>query len=253
VDWSWPEALAQYEACGTFLFPHGGGMQMDAFKKAKASGDLPASVGIQDTTDACQMHALRRTGMVHVVTGFTRFNGLDISMISRSIHDGRRMAFAVAEVYKKYIPGFAKAFVAGTATNLGVRVSRCLDGEFIFKKEMMAAGARASDAIGRAVGWDNVVKHPGKNAWGAQVCRSDSFDIPYRCLLPRRVEGLLMGAGRSVSTDNPWLLRTMVQTMVVGQGAGVAAAVAARAEVPARGVDMGAVKKELVRQGVNLS
>ena len=253
VDWSWPEALAQYEDCGTFLFPHGGGMQMDAFKKAKASGDLPARVGIQDTTDACQMHALRRTRMVHVVTGFTRFDGLDIAQINRSIHDGRRMAFTVAEVYKKYIPGFAHAFVAGTAANLGVRVSRCLDGDFVFKAEMMKAGTRVPDAVGRGVAWDNVVKHPGKGAWAAQVCRTDSFDIPYRCLLPKRVDGLVTGAGRSVSTDNPWLLRTMTQTMVVGQGAGAAAAVAARAGVAPRGVHIGAVQTELRKQGVELS
>ncbi|MBT4820225.1 MAG: FAD-dependent oxidoreductase, partial [Lentisphaerae bacterium] len=42
VDWTLPEALAQYDECGTFLFPHGGGMQMDAFKQAKANGDLPS-------------------------------------------------------------------------------------------------------------------------------------------------------------------------------------------------------------------
>ena len=97
------EALAQYDDCGTFLFPHGGGMQMDAFKQAKASGELPATIGIQDTTDACQMHALRQTGVVHVITGFTHFDGLDAERITRSIADGRRMAFVVTEVYRKYI------------------------------------------------------------------------------------------------------------------------------------------------------
>ena len=252
VDWSLAEALAQYDDCGTFLFPHGGGMQMDAFKRARASGELPATIGIQDTTDACQMHALRQTGIVHVITGFTHFNGLDADQISRSIHDGRRMAFTVAEVYKKHIPGFANAFVAGTAANLGVRTSRYLDGDFLFIAEMMQAGVRQPDAIGRIVGWDSVVKHSGPNAWGSQVCRADSSDVPYRCLLPRRVDGLLMGAGRSISTDNPSLLRVMVHTMVVGQGAGVAAAVAAKTGATPRQVAIEAVQAELRRQGVVL-
>jgi hypothetical protein len=250
VDWTLSEALAQYDDCGTFLFPHGGGMQMDAFQRAKASGELPATIGLQDTTDACQMHALRQTGVVHVITGFTHFNGLDAELISRSIHDGRRMAFTVAEVYTKYLPGFAHAFVAGTAANLGVRASRYLDGDFVFTSAMMQAGVRQPDAIGRAVGWDHLVKHQGPNAWGAQVCRADAFEVPYRCLLPKAIDGLLMGAGRSISTDNPFLLRVMAHTMVVGQGAGVAAAVAAKTGRTPRQVEITSVQAELRRQGV---
>jgi hypothetical protein len=44
VDWTVEEALAQYDDCGTFLFPHGGGMQLQALQQAVASGDLPARV-----------------------------------------------------------------------------------------------------------------------------------------------------------------------------------------------------------------
>jgi hypothetical protein len=252
VDWSLDEALAQYADCGTFLFPHGGGMQMDAFKRAKADGALPATIGIQDTTDACQMHALRQTGMVHVITGFTHFDGLDAEQISRSVMDGRRMAFTVAEVYRTYIPGFARAFVAGTAANLGVRTSRYLDGDFVFTAGMMEAGARHSDSVGRFVGYDHVVKHAGPNAWGSQVCHIDSSDLPYRCLLPRGIDGLIMGAGRSISTDNPFLLRVMAHTMVVGQAAGTAAAVAARTGTAPRQADIVEIQAELRRQGVTV-
>ena len=252
VDWTLADALAQYEDCGTFLFPHGGGMQMDAFKRAKASGELPARIGIQDTTDACQMHALRQTGVVHVITGFTRFDGLDADRISRSILDGRQMTFTVAEVYRKYMPGFAQAYVAGTAANLGVRASRYLDGDFALTREMLQAGARQPDAVGRVVGYDHVVKHPGPNAWGSQVCHTDYSDLPYRCLVPREIDGLLMGAGRSISTDNPSLLRVMAHTMVVGQAAGTAAAVAVQAGVTPRQVEIGAVQAALRRQGVEL-
>jgi hypothetical protein len=250
IDWTLGEALAQYEDCGTFLFPHGGGMQMDAFKRARAAGELPGSIGIQDTTDACQMHALRQTGIVHVITGFTHFNGLDADLISRSVMDGRRMAFRVAEVYRQYIPGFARAFIAGTAANLGVRSSRYLDGEFVLTADMMKSGVRQPDAVGRVVGYDNVVKHPGANAWGMAMNHAEASDLPYRCLLPRGVDGLLMGAGRSVSTDDPFRLRVMVHTMVVGQAAGTAAAVAARTGVTPRAVSLEAVQKELVKAGV---
>ncbi len=252
VNWSLDEALAQYDDCGTFLFPHGGGIQMDAFQRAKADGALPARIGIQDTTDACQMHALRQTGVVHVITGFTHFDGLDAERLSRSILDGRQMAFTVAEVYRDYVPGFANAFVAGTAANLGVRTSRFLDGDFVFTATMMRAGVRHRDAVGRFVGYDHIVKHPGPKAWGSHVCHRESSDLPYRCLLPRNIDGLIVGTGRSISTDNPSLLRVMAHTMIVGQAAGVAAAVAANAGVAFSDVDITTVKAELRRQGVTI-
>lgn len=250
VDWSTEEALAQYEECGTFLFPHGGGIQLDLFQQAKARGDLPARIGVHDTTDACQMHALRRTGVVHVITGFVRFDGLAADMIGRSMTDGRRMAFTLAEVYSKYVPGFENAYVTGTAVNLGVRASRFPDGDFKFTAGMMRAGTHQPDAVGRAVGWDNVVKHHGANAWGAQVCRSDTFDLPLRCLLPGDVSGLVMGAGRSVSSEDPYLLRVMAHTLMVGQAAGTVAAVAVERNQSPHELDPAAVRAELRRQGV---
>jgi hypothetical protein len=252
VDWSLAEALAQYNDCGTFLFPHGGGMQMDAFKKAKASGELPDTIGIQDTTDACQMHAMRQTGIVHIITGFTHFNGLDAEKITRSIMDGRRMAFIVAGVYKKYLPGFANAFVAGTAANLGVRTSRYIEGDFVLNAEMLKAGSRQSDVVGCIVSCDSIVKHTGANAWASQVCHDESSDLPYRCLLPKNVDGLLMGAGRSISIENPFLLRVMVHTMIIGQGAGTAAAVAVKTGKTPQTIDVAAIQTELRRQGVAL-
>ena len=251
VNWSAAEALAQYDDCGTFLFPHGGGMQLEAFQRARADGALPERVGSQGEVDACQMHALCRTGMVHVVTGFTHFDGLDIGRITTSIHDGRDMAFAVAEVYRRYLPGFSKAYVAGTGANLGVRTSRYLDGDFVLTSEMMQAGVRQQDGVGRLVGWDHLILHRGERAWGCQVLRDDGFDLPYGCLLPRRVEGLVMGAGRSASVSNPSLLRVMVHTMAVGQAAGAAAAAAARAGTTPRAIGAGAVREVLHQQGVS--
>ena len=250
VDWTLAEALAQYDDCGTFLFPHGGGMQMEAFSRAKANGDLPATVGIQDTTDACQMHLLRSTGMAHIITGFTHFDGLDAERISRSVVDGRRMAFVVSGVYRQYIPGFADAFVDGTATTLGIRTSRYLAGDYQMTEADLRAGSRHADCVGRFVGYDNVRKHAGPNAWASQICHDDSSDLPRRALLPAGLDGLVMGAGRSISIANPSALRVMVHTMVVGQGAGTIAAVAAATGQTPRSVDIAAVQAELRRNGV---
>ena len=252
VEWTLQEALAQYDDCGTLLFPHGGGMQMELLKRARANGDLPDQIGSHNTLDACQMHALRHTGIVHVVTGFTVFDGLDVALINEGITSGRQMTFAVARVLREYIPGFADAFVVGTAANLGVRTSRWIAGDLVMTRAMAQPGVRFEDAVGRAVGNNHETRHRGENAWGVQAMHPDSFDLPYRCLLPKDVDGLIMGAGRSVSAETPWLLRVMVHTMMVGQAAGAAAAVAARAEATPRNVDLAVLQAELGRQGVDL-
>jgi hypothetical protein len=252
VDWTLAEALQQYAECGTFLFPHGGGMQMAAFRRAREDGALPPAIGLHDTTDACQMHLLRRNRTAHVITGFARFDGLDPERLSRSVVDGRRMAFRVAEVYRRYIPGFAEAFVCGVAANLGVRFSRRIEGQALLTRTLTAPGTRAADAIGRCVSYSHVTKHPGKGAWSAQVMGEGTFDVPLGCLVPKGVDGLVIGAGRSASTEEFWLLRVMVTTMVVGQGAGVTAAVCARTGAVPRVADLAKVQTELRRQGVCL-
>lgn len=230
VEWTLEDVLHQYDECGTFLFPHGGGMQMKAFQQAKEDGVLPEKVGVYDTTDACQMHGMKKNGIVHVITGYVNFDGLNPALISQAINDGRHLAFVIADIYRKYIPGFENSYVAGVAENLGVRSSRWLDGDFVFNEEMMTAGTRFEDAVGKLVPYRNIIKHPGKNAWGVQVMGDDTFDLPLRCLLPRNIKGLIMGSGRSISATNPLLLRVMVHAMTVGQAAGMVAGVASKQE-----------------------
>ena len=76
--------------------------------------------------------------------------------------------------------------------------------------------------------------------------------VPLRCLLPRGVENLLIGSGRSASCEPAELLRVMPATMIVGQGAGVAAAVAAKDGTPLPEVDLRSVHAALEDQGVAL-
>jgi len=252
VDWSFEEAYQQYQETGTFLFPHGGGMQLEVIKQGIASGEYKTTLGVHHTLDAFQMHAIRDLGVVHMITGFVEIHDLDVARISRAMADGKKVAFYATDFFRKHVPGFEGACVIGTADDLGMRITRWIDGEFVFTEEMKTKPTRFADTIGRGVVQHDVVKSKAPGAWGAQTFTDETFDIPYRCLLPRQVEGLLMGAGRSISASNPSLLRVMALTMVVGQGAGVAAAISAREGCPPRDVSITSVQEELTRQGVDL-
>jgi hypothetical protein len=76
-----------------------------------------------------------------------------------------------------------------------------------------------------------------------------TLEIPYGSLVPQTLEGLL-AAGRNLSCDsqahNP--LREVPECWVLGQGAGVAAALAARQNVAARDVPLAALQETLRRQ-----
>jgi len=252
VDWTFEQAHQHYRQTGTFLFPHGGGIQLDLIQRGVKSGEYRTSYGLYDGVDALQMHAIRELSVVHMVTGMTDIDDLDVNKITQAMTDGKRMAFCVTDYFRKHVPGFERAYVAATADDLGMRATRWIDGDFTFETEMRERATRFADAIGRGVVQRNYVRHPGPGAWGVQSLTDETFDIPYRCLLPRRIDGLLMGSGRSVSAANPLLLRVMAHTMVVGQGAGVGAALSCRQGVPPREVDVAALQRELRRQGVDL-
>ena len=80
-----------------------------------------------------------------------------------------------------------------------------------------------------------------------------SYDIPYRCLVPRDVENLLV-AGKCVSTDRDAYLRYLHQTMVTGQAAGVAAALCVKKGITPRELekDVSELQDTLLKQGAIL-
>ena len=75
-------------------------------------------------------------------------------------------------------------------------------------------------------------------------------ETPYRCMLPKAVEGLLV-ACRSASTTNEanYEFRVMRNMKRIGEAAGIAAALCARMDTTPRGLDVKLVQKELYKSG----
>ena len=81
----------------------------------------------------------------------------------------------------------------------------------------------------------------------------DGYEIPYRCLLPKGVQGLIV-AGRCISSDQPafesW--RSMAPCMSLGEAAGTAAALSALKGVEPKELDIKCLQQQLVRQGAEI-
>lgn len=153
----------------------------------------------------------------------------EVEALSRSL-----MAKHLA-VYREHAPGFKNAFLMLSAPQMGARHARRLVGANAVLRAQWDAGTVFADEIGVSP------------SLGPQF---PNISIPYGCLVPERLDGIL-AAGRHIACDSNShaFLREIPQCWVTGQAAGVAAAVAANSGVRPRDVDVGAVQKELLRQG----
>jgi len=141
--------------------------------------------------------------------------------------EGRRAVVTGLEYVKARMPGMEEAFLVDTSSQVGVRETRRIIGDYTLTKEDQVGGRRFDDAIS-----------------------SSLFDIPYRCLIPRGVDNLLVG-GRCISTTHEAQgpIRNIPPCMVTGQAAGVAVALAAKMGIQPRKLDHERVVDELVEQG----
>lgn len=145
------------------------------------------------------------------------------------------------EYLRQAVPGaFANSYLYDIAPQLGTRCSRRLVGEYVMTANDFAFARQHQDVI----------------AWHSTICQLNDcgpVEIPYRSILPKKVENLLC-PGRHLSADNvaiDWL-NLIPQCVGTGQAAGVAAAVAAADGVSVRNVDIAKVQDILVEQNVPL-
>lgn len=190
-------------------------------------------------------------------------NGLVEGSLTEGIIKGRENADNLVEWYRENVPGFQKCRLAASAQILGIRETRRITGEYVLTVEDYDARASFEDEIGRNANPLDV--HASRCDKGCQDSSyglerqqqyppGESYGIPYRCLIPRRLENVLV-AGRCVSTDRLMhgSMRVMPGCFVTGQAAGVAAAMAARKTGGAvRDIDTGELRETLTGQGAYL-
>ena len=149
-------------------------------------------------------------------------------------------------------PGFEKAHLIKMSHQAEVRATRRIIGDYVLTKEDCISGRKFHDTIavtpprGDHLGPGSALNHMPPSA-------VIMHGIPYRCLLPLNVEGLLT-AGRCISTEfeafqgHP----SIPGCMLLGQAAGVAAALAARDEIVPRKVDVTTLQNRLIEMGAEL-
>ena len=162
-----------------------------------------------------------RYGVVQF-THMYEYNPLKASEITAATIEGRRQMNEAFGLLKKHDPDFCDLELIGSSGVLGVRESRRIIGEYYLTDEDIFGGRHFDDDVTEVC--FGVDTHP-KNG-RAQVCyKAQPFGIPFRCLIPRGVDGLLV-AGRCISGSHLAMAayRVTGDCCAMGEAAGKAAA-----------------------------
>ncbi|MFB3826202.1 MAG: FAD-dependent oxidoreductase [Bryobacteraceae bacterium] len=151
----------------------------------------------------------------------------------------------VQEMRKK--PGMETLYLMQTATCIGVRETRRILGEYVLTEKQAMEGKRFPDVI--AISSNPFPSYRGKRYF----LQHEGFDVPYGCLVPKKVDGLVL-SGRCISCEQaPFQsARSMAPAMAIGHASGCAAALAATRGVPPRKLDVKALQKLLLSQKAEL-
>ncbi len=149
----------------------------------------------------------------------------DIATLSDATVRSRKEAFEVMEAHKK-IPGYEDVFTVFTGPRLGIREGRRVFGLYRLCDDDILTGQRFEDGICLVTAGVDVHKLKADDTLDcSRGYRSKPYHIPYRCLVARDCENLLL-AGRCLSGDfYPHASYRMMGNMAAtGEAAGFAAA-----------------------------
>ena len=230
VDWDrYQQALQDRGALSaegeTWLQSHapGAGAFMPWVREAWEAGEFRI-VGTVDDFATLEVSVKPPKGNSGLVRARTRVNGNfhpgDGLALSRIDQKMRAYIYEFAEFLRQGVPGFENAHLHVTSPFTHSRGGKSIDSVYMVSGEDVDHAARFDDVV--------YIYYDDKKA--------AECDIPYRMMLPRKVEGLL-AAGKSAMKRGPQF-RQRYSCQLMGQAAGVAAALAVRHGVEPREIDV---------------
>ncbi|PLR78687.1 FAD-dependent oxidoreductase [Bacillus sp. V3-13] len=191
-----------------------------------------------------------------VLVNCTRVQGLDgtdVFDLSKGEKEGRKQVLMMAEFLQNKIPGFEKASISAVGSQIGIRETRRIEGLYTLTLEDAITGKKYRDTIALS-GYPIDIHDPtGKGVQANDIEGDGSYGIPFRCLVPKIIDNLLVG-GRCISTTHEALATTRLSPscMATGQAAGTAAALSIIDNVSPRDLDITRLRNYLIENGVVL-
>ena len=177
-------------------------------------------------------------------------DGTDALQLSAGEVEGRRQVREFFAFLRAEMPGFENAYLLEIAPQVGIRETRRLLGRAVLTEDEVLGCADVDDAIGvNAWPLEQHVAGDVKWRWPAEGSRGYN-QLPWRMLLPQGVPNLLV-AGRcaSMNAAAQSAARVSGACFVMGQAAGLGAALALQAGSAPADIDVAALQRGLQAQG----
>jgi hypothetical protein len=179
-------------------------------------------------------------------------DGTDPVALSRATVELTAQCARIGEFLKKNVPGFENSYYVPAAIP-GVRESRNIHGRYELTDADVLEGRKFDDTIGQVCFPVDIHAPESSQAIFHQIGGDGTFDIPFRSMLPLNLNNLVV-AGRCVSATHVahGATRNMAPCLVMGEAAGIAAAMASKARTKVADLDVKALQSQLLENNVYL-
>jgi 2-polyprenyl-6-methoxyphenol hydroxylase-like FAD-dependent oxidoreductase len=186
-------------------------------------------------------------------TRVTKVLGTNVWDLTYAEIESRKQMVQIANFLREYVPGFEKTYIAQSGATIGVRETRRIIGEYVLTADDILNAKKFPDTIAHATYPIDIHNPKGKGTIIKKVPLNEYYDIPLRCLIPLKVENLLV-AGRCISgtSEAQAAYRVMPTCVATGQAAGVCAALASLKNQYPRLLPADQIQKELTKQGAQI-
>lgn len=218
------------------------------YLEARAAGriDCPRN-------DVLWFHTMRDDEIHFNTTRIINSDATNAEDLTRAEIDSRRQVAQYVRWFVSDIPGFESAHLQMTAAQIGVRESRRVVGEYMLTAEDLLSARKFDDCIARGSYPVDIHDPDGGGTVLKHLQPGESYDIPYRCLVPKDVDNLLI-AGRPISSTHEAhsAIRVMPIAAAIGEAAGTAAAMCVKNNTIPRKLAVEELRRTLLAQGANL-
>lgn len=166
-------------------------------------------------------------------------SGLNNRDLSKAQSQGHKMAWQIHQLLKNKIPGFENSYISNTATQIGVRETRRIVGEYTLTGLDIVNAVKFEDKIARGNYPIDIHDPTGSGGQMIRIKDGEHYDIPFRSLIPKNIDNLLV-AGRCISATHEAQasIRITATCSAMGEATGVASTLCLENNISPKNLDI---------------
>lgn len=192
------------------------------------------------------------------MTNVIDVDATDVRQLTKAEVVCRKQIEEIIPFLRNYAPGYENCYLLTTAQNVGVRETRHFKGLYTLTSEDILEAKVFDDWIATKNYFNfdiHNLKGPGLDRNGVQKHfeSKGKYTIPYRACIPAKIDSLLL-SGRNISGTHKAHsnFRVMPICLNIGQGVGIAAAIAVQKDIIPRDVNVNEIQNILNEQGITI-